>query len=187
MRYLVILISLFLFSCNKETLDPSKLKRVVMYQVDYLTYAFQGGKEFSYFENDTSTVILPLSASYLSPSETDGRLTISYINDTIFDGFVGLNTPGKVEFPQNMDNQIHFFRNELPMDKPDNSRFQTVFYDLVSEDIPYDSIWKSIARLTKVEIYQSRNNTANIGLFLYRPSFDPLFQKDWKWFVILKN
>ncbi len=158
-----------------------------MYQVDYLTYAFQGGKEFSYFENDTSTQVLPLTASYLFPGSSDGRLTVRYTKDTIFDGFIGQNTLGKIEYPQNIDNQIHYFRNENPMEKPANSRFQTVFYDLVSEEIPYDSIWKSIERLMKVEIYMSRNNIANIGLFLYRPSFDPIYQKDWKWFVILKN
>lgn len=188
MRYFIFLFSaILLFSCNKGTLNPTNLKRVVIFQVDYLTYAFQGGKEFAYFQDDTSTINLPIDSFYLPPSGTDGRLSITYTGDTIFDGFVSQNLVGEVEFPQNIDNQIHYFRNKEPLNLPDLSKFQIAFYDLVSEPIPYDSIWKSVSRLTKLQDYQFKNPIAKIGLFLYRPAQDPLFQNNWKWFVILKN
>jgi hypothetical protein len=188
MRYFTFLFfSILLFSCNKGTLDPTDLKRVVLFKVDFETYDFQGGKEFAYFENDTSTVKLPTSAFYTTPSATDGRLTIKYTEDTIFDGFVSQNGIGEVEFPQNIDNQIHFFRNKDRMDKPLDSKFEILFNDSADPLVPLDSIWHSISQLTKLQDYQVKNPTANIGIFLYRPSQDPANKKTWKWYVILKN
>jgi hypothetical protein len=95
---LILLPALFLFSCLKENLDPVNIKKVVMLQVDYKTYKFEGGKEFAYFENDTSTVYLPLHVDY-TPAAPDGRLTVRYTEDTIFDGTTVWQGTGVVNYP----------------------------------------------------------------------------------------
>ncbi len=186
MKFLFFLIlSVFLISCKKETLDPSGLKKVVLLQVDYLTYTFEGGKEFSYFENDTSTMQLPIQTFYPIPHN---RLTILYTEDTIFDGLQVLGGKGVRNFPQEIDPQIHYFRNKNSLETPIESRFQTIFYDLGAEPIPYDSIWKNIANLRIADNYQIANNTSKIGLFLFRPSASFTSSKeDWKWYIVMKN
>lgn len=184
---LILLPFLFLFSCLKENLDPVNLKKVVMFQVDYKTYKFEGGKEFAYFENDTSTVNLPLNADY-TPASPEGRLTVRYTSDTIFDGTIVWQGSGVKKYPVNIDNQIHYLRLDNKLSKPDDSRFQLAFYDLGLEPVKYDSIWNAISKLQMVNRYQMANATAKIGLFLYRPtdgvSTNP---GNWKWYVVMKN
>lgn len=182
---LILLLGLFT-SCLKENLDPVNLKKVVLLQIDYQSYTFEGGKEFSYFKNDTSTVDLPASASFLPPSP-NGRLTIFYTSDTLFDGTQIWQGTGKRNYPENIDNQIHYFRIENSLTKPADSKFQTIFYDLGAAPIQYDSIWGAIDKLDIVNRYQMRNSTAKIGIFLFRPSDGVLNPGDWKWYVILKN
>lgn len=186
---LLFALSLVLFSCLKENLDPVNLDKVVILQVDYKTYQFEGGKEFSYFEQDTSTVNLPLTPLYNSPLVGDGRLSMLYAGDTIFDGTIMWNVDGGVKkYPENIDHQIHYLRMETKISKPDDSRFQVAFYDLGTEPIKYDSIWHDISDLQMVNRYLLNNTKAKIGLFLYRPKEGtPTNPGNWKWYVVLKN
>lgn len=191
MRKLLIVLGLFAaLSCNKkEKLDPTDIKKVILLQVDYQTYQFDGGKEFSYFLNDTSTVKLPVNVNFVNPVP-NGRLTVKYgsSNDTLFDGTVIDPTGGKRQFPQNIDNQIHYYKLDFALTKPADSRFQTIYCDLATP-IDYSAIWGAISKLQIVESYQQNNPTANIGIFLYRPSSgvaDP-GPGDWKWYVVLKG
>ena len=186
MKFLCFLIlSFVLLSCKKETLDPSDLKKVILLQVNYLNYKFEGGKEFSYFENDTSTIQLPINTFY---DLAANRLTILYTNDTIFDGTEFPSGMGEINFPQEIDPQIHYFRNEFSkLDTPAESRFQKIYYGLEPEPVPFDSIWKNISNLTTADNYQTANNTAKIGYFLYRPNISSITKEDWKWFLVMKN
>ncbi len=173
-------------SCKHETLAPKGLKKVLLVQIDYNTFLFEGGKEFSYFENDNSKIELPIQSDFF-PGTTN-RLTMLYLTDTIFEGIQSQTIgEGKRLYPTEIDPPIHYFRNKNPLDKPDTSHFQTLFYDLGTEVIPYDSIWNSISLLTIVSEYQNQNNTANIGLFLFRPTASSATKEDWKWYLVFKN
>lgn len=189
---LIIFSLIFLFfSCGKESLNKYNLKRVLILQIDKKTYKFEGGKEFSYFENDTSTVNLPLNYAY-SPSSPGvvGRLTLKYMTDTIFDGTTVYGGGSGVKlYPEELDEKIHYLVLENNIPVPAESRFQTVFYDLVGEPIYVDSIWGAIQRLSIVNSYLYENTKAKIGLVLYRPSEGTPSNTngDWKWYVIMKN
>lgn len=184
-------LSLLLFSCLKENLDKNQLKRVMVLQIDKKTYKFEGGKEFSYFENDTSTVNLPLSHTYSSSSPgIEGRLTVKYMSDTIFDGTtVYGGGSGHRNYPVSIDDKVHFLVLDNNIAMPEESRFDTVFYDLVGEPIYLDSIWGAIRKLSLVNTYLNGNVKAKIGLVLYRPSegIPSNSNADWKWYVILKS
>lgn len=194
MKYLFCLLvfcSLVLSSCLKENLDPSALDKVLLLQVDYKTYTFEGGKEFSYFEEDNSTVDLPITKLYNNslPGQ-DGRLTIKYTTDTIFDGTLKWDVSGERLFPITIDNQIHYMRLENKMAKPDTSRFQIIHYDLSGVPIDYDSVWLAIAKIQKVSSYLLQNKNSKIGLFLYRPREGASIAEnpgDWKWYLIFKD
>ncbi len=184
---LLFALSFVLFSCLKENLDPVNLEKIVMLQVDYKTYEFEGGKEFAYFEDDASTVELPLTAVY-SPAVPEGRLTMLYTGDTIFDGTTVWQGSGVRNYPENIDPQIHYLRLDTKVPKPDNSRFQQVFYDLGAEPIEYDKIWNAISNLQMVNRYLLDNSEAKIGLFLYRPTEGmPENPGNWKWYIVMKN
>lgn len=181
-------LSLVLVSCLKENLDPVNLDKVVMLQVDYKTYKFEGGKEFAYFQNDTSTVELPLTALYNPALPDNGRLSMLYAGDTIFDGTTVWQGTGVRQYPENIDHQIHYLRLETKLTKPADSRFQVAFYDLGAESIKYDSIWGAISDLQMVNRYLLENAKSKIGLFLYRPTEGTASNPgNWKWYVVMKN
>ncbi|MGV3631063.1 MAG: hypothetical protein ACO1O6_07650 [Bacteroidota bacterium] len=184
---LLFVVSLVLFSCLKENLDPVNLDKIVMLQVDYKTYVFEGGKEFAYFQDDTSTVNLPLNALYTPALPNEGRLSMLYAGDTIFDGTTIWQGAGVRKYPENIDPQIHYLRLESKIDKPADSRFQVVFNDLGTEP-KYDSIWNAICKLQMVNRYLLNNVKSKIGLFLYRPTQGmPDNPGNWKWYVVMKN
>ncbi|MCE3296553.1 MAG: hypothetical protein K0R65_2267 [Crocinitomicaceae bacterium] len=179
-------LSLILFSCLKENLDPVNLDKIVMLQIDYKTGEFEGGKEFAYF-HDTSTVELPLTALYDPVLPDTGRLSMLYAGDTIFDGTMVWQGAGERKYPENIDDPVHYIKLESPLTKPIDSRFQVAFNDLGIEP-DYDSIWNAISNLQMVNRYQLENVDSKIGLFLYRPTQGTADNPgDWKWYVILKN
>ena len=145
--------------CLKENLDPVNLDKVVLLQVDYGTYTFEGGKEFAYFHDDTSTVELPLDVLYNPVLPGPGRLSILYTGDTIFDGTMLWQQHGERQYPQNIDHQIHYLRLETQLSKPADSRFQVVYNDLVTEPA-YDSICNAISDLQMVNRYMLENAKA---------------------------
>lgn len=188
----LVLIAFLANSCLKENLDTTNLDKIVVFKIDYKTYNFEGGKEFSYFENDNSTTVLPITTLPNIPNSgsTNGRLTVLYTNDTIFDGTMIWQGQGKVNYLTNLDSPTNYYKLDFNVTKPADSCFQICFYDLGAEPIKYDSIWGAISKISLVNDYRLRNSTAKIGLFLYRPSDGfptPNQNGDWKWYVVMKN
>lgn len=184
------LLILLLSSCLKENLDKNTLKRAMILQVDAKTFKFEGGKEFSYFGEDTSKIVIPTSFDYNTSSPgIEGRLVVRYMSDTIFNGTTTWQTTsGKLQFPQVMDDAVHFRTLDNNIAKPIDSRFHTIFHDLQGTAIPYDSIWTAVRKLNIVNEYLFTNTKANIGVFLYRPSEGvPSNPGDWKWYLVFKN
>ncbi|TNE55656.1 MAG: hypothetical protein EP338_02465 [Bacteroidetes bacterium] len=180
-----------ILSCEekeKQNLDPEQKKKVVLLQVDYHDYKFNSGKEFSYFIDQSSGTELPVD-TIIQTSISSKRITMLYgdAKDTIFDGTQIDQGGGKRIYPAYMDNHIFYYYNEKGLDRPDSSNFQLVFNDYEPESIPYDSIWKNIARLQIVEQYRQKRPDSKIGLFLFRPNGDPVPKTDWKWFVIFRD
>lgn len=186
----LFVLSFLLFSCLKENLDKDELKRVVLLQIDAKTYKFEGGKEFAYFDEDTSTVDLPVSITSASSSPgVEGFLTLKYLADTIFDGTMQYGGfSGQRRYPFEIDNQIHYLRLDNNIAMPIESRFQTLYYDLGTEEIHYDSIWTAVRKLYIVNSYLNTNIKAKIGLFLYRPSEGVVSNPgNWKWYIVMKS
>lgn len=188
--FIIFFCSIILFtSCLKENLDSGSLDKILMVQVDYKEYKFEGGKEFSYFENDTSTVFLPLTAEAETASPgVDGKLIMRYTNDTIFHGSSKWqNGSGEKLFPVNIDNQIHYEKLVNKMAIPDLDRFQVQFNDLTTVPINYDSIWLAVSKVKLINTYLMQNSKSKIGMFLYRPSQGVENPGDWKWYLVFKN
>lgn len=161
-------------------------KKALLLQVDYDNFAFNSGKEFSYFVDSSTGTDLPIdSVVTVNPPIT--RITMLYgdLKDTIFDGTQVFQGTGSKAYPANMDNQIFYYRIDNALASPPASSYQMLFYDLTAP-IPYDSIWKEIGKLQLVEQYRTKNPNSKIGLFLYRPS-DGASTSDWKWYVVLRD
>ena len=162
-------------------------KKVVLLQIDYDNYAFNSGKEFSYFLTSSNATTLPIDST-INSNFPNTRITMQYgdSHDTIFDGTEVFQGTGFKSYPANMDSQIFYYRIDNPIAMPDTSVFQLAYYDLGTQAIPYDSIWKGISKLQLVEQYRTKNPTSKIGLFLFRPSYG-ISTADWKWYVIMRD
>lgn len=187
--YLYFIVVVFSFSCKKdEELKPEQLKKVLMIKVDYRLNKFLGGKEFSFFVDNSNSDSLNIIKSYVI-NDTIGTLTLKYgaNKDTIFSGTEITNGQGKVIYPTSFDNSIFYFKLQgTTVLKPLNERFQVLYHDL-PEAIQYDSIWKAVNNLEIISNYLSKNPVSKIGLFLFRPSVVALNPGDWKWFLIFKE
>lgn len=186
----VVLFFLVASACKKkdpEVLAKDDKKKVVLLQVDYDDFAFNCGKEFSYFEDSSLGIDLPVDSTIVFSGNTT-RITMLYgdLHDTIFDGTQIYQGTGSKEYPDNMDNQIFYYRTETTLPNPTPETYQLLYYDQGTAPIPYDSIWKELAKLQLVQQYRSSNPNSKIGLFLYRPS-DVEATTDWKWYVVLRD
>jgi hypothetical protein len=192
MKIIICFFSLiFLFnSCKqKDQLQPSKLKKVFLVKIDYLKNKFEGGKEFSYFTDDSNSEFINVTVDKII-NDTIKQLIFKYGTslDTIFSATEVINGQGEIIYPNNFDSFIYYFKLDgYDLSKPDNSTFQTLYSEIAEENIPYDSIWKAVSNLEKVETYRNLNSSAKIGLFLIRPSLVSQNPGDWKWYLIFKE
>jgi hypothetical protein len=190
MKFLFFLgLFILAISCKKkEVLKPSELKKVFLLKVDYASNKFLGGKEFSYLLNSSTADSLPITRRIITNSISN-RLIFRYGTnlDTIFDGTEIINGQGKVNFPSAFDNAIFYFKNQTNLTKPDNSKFQVLYYNISSVPIEYDSIWKGVRNLEIVQSYVTKNPSSKIGLFLFQPSLVEQNPGDWKWYLIFRE
>jgi hypothetical protein len=190
MKFLFFLgLFILAISCKKkEVLKPSELKKVFLLKVDYASNKFLGGKEFSYLLNSSTADSLPITRRIITNSISN-RLILRYGTnlDTIFDGTEIINGQGKVNFPSAFDNAIFYFKNQTNLTKPDNSKFQVLYYNISSVPIEYDSIWKGVRNLEIVQSYVTKNPSSKIGLFLFQPSLVEQNPGDWKWYLIFRE
>lgn len=183
----LVLIS-FTLSCDKEDEFeiPNEANKVVLLKVDYLTNAFEGGKELEFPASTDFTI----STTYNNPSDFgDVQLYYSEVNEKIFDGTIVWMGTGEATYPTAIDLPYTFpLGNNLPL--PNTGMFEKVMYDqfaIYPDSIDYSGIWNSIHNLEVVSDYQNSNPNGKINLFLYTPSVGIGNPADWDWYVILKN
>lgn len=184
MKKIILFFSLvFLFSCSKENDNAS---RIALLQVDYLTNVFEGGAELMFSVDKDSLDTIPIQVDYKSPGDF-GNITLYYqpTDEMIFDGGVIWMGTGQINYPKNFMSDEEFDVLETPMELPDVSEFQIIFYNLSDSPIDYASIWSAINNLEIVEDYLKYNK--KIGLFLYTPSVGVGNPAEWDWFVILNK
>lgn len=172
-----------------DNTNPVNGNKVLMLKVDLLTNAFEGGKELSFEEADTFT-ILP---EYVSPGDF-GSIKLKYeeTDETIFDGTIVWDGLGQMSYPEVLDapNSFAVMDDETAM--PAESAFQHVEYGEGEIGFPFltidhEAIWDSIDHLQLVEDYRASNPNAKVNIFLYAPSVGFGNPEEWDWFVILKN
>ncbi|MBI2259274.1 MAG: hypothetical protein HYU67_10305 [Flavobacteriia bacterium] len=186
--FLLLLTSIILFSCKEDKLKPSTLKKVILLEIDYLKNKFEGGKEFSYFTDNSQGSDLPIIVKeYIN--NTSKRITFLYGDkaDTIFDATEIVDGQGEILYPNNFDSYIFYYKlDSYTVSQPSEDFFQILYHDS-SDPIPFDSIWKTVSNLKTVESYRNKNPSSKIGLILIRPSLVTQNPGDWKWLLILRE
>lgn len=190
-KYIAPFLVFVLLACKDkepDKLDPTVSKKVLLLQVDYSTYKFNSGKEFSYFIDNSLGNDLPVDLDTFLLDQTK-RITLLYGSgkDTVFDGTQVTMGTGKRIYPNNMDNHIFYFEMDSHLERPDTTNFQVIYNDYNPVEIPYDSIWYNISNLQVVSDYRMRRPDSKIGLFLFRPSEGTQPATDWKWFVLIRD
>ena len=186
MKNLLFYVVLFLFiSCKKESgVFNEPTNKVLVLKVDYLTHAFEEGKEFSFPKNTNTFTITP---EYKSPGDF-GNIKLIYkeLNETLFDGGIIWMGKGNISFPQNMLNAYNF--NKVSTNDTINPvlGFENVFNP--NKQVYNDTlVWNSVQNIVKVREYLKSNPNGKVKLFLYTPSVGDGNPADWDWIVYLKN
>lgn len=197
MKNLIFLIVIFLAAgCVKkaipmppssETANPQAppAGNILLLQVDYLSFNFEGAKELS-VSQPSSSDSLPIKVDYKTPSDF-GSLFLSYkpTNDSLFFGTIVWSGTGKKDFPATMDAATSFSLLNSSLAKPINSRFQTIFYLQYPQAINYSALWNAIDKLQIVGTYLNFNK--KIGIFLYMPSVGIGNPAEWNWYLIMSK
>lgn len=158
---------------------------VVLLQVNYTDYEFEGGTElFLHSEfNDSDT--LPIRVDYVPPGDF-GNLGLFYEpkNEPIFKGTIVWDGVGKRMYPHNLYRSEKFLMLEDPIDIPDRDDFQIIFPE-EGVDYPLDSIWNSISHLAIVSRYLESGK--KVGVFRYTRSVGMGDPDEWDWYVVMNT
>ncbi len=184
-----------LTSCNKNKVDPEetpKENKVLLLKINYMTYAFEGGKELIFSERISTSDSLPIITNYKSPGDF-GSISLFYQskNDTLFHGTVHWMGSGEIYYPRQFESIDKFSFLGTSIATPDRSKFQVIKYsnEKSDEDLiaaaNYSRIWSSISKLKIVSDYLKSNK--KIGLFLYTPGVGAGDPTKWNWIIILNN
>ena len=167
---------------NKEAIVKDSTL-ILLLRVDYVTNLFEGGHEQKILEEITNSDSILIKVDYHSQGDVD-NITLNYqtSDNLLFNGSIIWHGKGEIKYPKMFNASTEYALNETSIDTPDDSRFQTIFYEL-PEAIDYSSIWNSISNLKIVAEYQKSKK--KVGLFLYRPSVGIGNPKDWDWFVVM--
>ncbi len=196
MKNLLLLAILGLcFGCSSDENNPQNQttdlaapqNKVVLLKVDFLTHAFEGGKELTF----ESAANFSIASEYQPPSDFGG-ITLKYaeLDQPLFEGTIFWMGLGQMTYPTALDGATNFSTTIDPVQIPSESMFATVNYTefpYYPETIAYTEIWNAIKNLQIVAQYRSSNPNSEIDLFLYTPSVGIGNPADWDWFVILKN
>ncbi len=182
MKYLFpALTLLLLYACSKDD-HPGPIHSILLLQVDYMTCAFEGGKEIpvaSIHESDS----LPIEVAYQSPGDFGGiSLYYQPTEEMIFSGTIVWMGTGQISYPLNFEPADVFRSSDADGEQPDQERFQIIFFQ-ARPPIEYNKIWAAIDGLDKVREYMVSGY--KIGLFLYTPSVGVGDPYEWDWFVIM--
>ncbi len=161
--------------------------KVLLLKVDFLTHAFEGGKQLVFKETPGFTI----GYNYQPPGDF-GSIALLYTETAqpIFEGTIIWMGLGQMQYPQSLNPAAAFsaFPNPLPM--PPADAFDILYYDpsaYYPDPVPLASIWNAVDNLQIVAQYRHNNPGAAIRIFLYTPSVGVGDPADWDYFVILKN
>ena len=172
---------------NDQQLEAAPENKVALLKVDFLTNAFEGGKELTF----ASAANFNIASEYQSPADFGG-ITLKYaeLNQTFFEGTIFWNGLGQMTYPSTLADVNSFPTIINPVEMPSESMFATVNYTefpYYPETIPYTEIWNAVHKLQIVAQFRASNPNSQVNLFLYTPSVGIGDPADWDWFVILKN
>lgn len=183
--------ALVLSACKKDNTNFTKDysgNRLVMLQVDYKTFNFEGGKEFT-FDEDTDE--FTLKGIYQSPGDFGGvKLYYDELDELLFEGSVIWMGTGKRSFPKKLDKASDFKSFDSKVSMPDNDLFTGTFEGLPTTeftDSEKTKIWKAIDDLKLVSAYRELNPDGKVNIYLYRRSVGIGDPAEWDWLVFLKN
>ncbi len=184
----VLMISLLIGCTDDDTYnyyDHHHHNSVVLLQVNYTDYEFEGGTElFLHSEfNDSDT--LPIRVDYVPPGDF-GSLGLFYEpkNEPIFKGTIIWSGTGKRLYPYNLYRSEKFLMLDDPIDMPDSDDFQILFPE-EGVDYPLDSIWNSISHLAIVSRYLESGK--KVGVFRYTRSVGVGNPNEWDWYVVMNT
>ena len=168
-------------------IDETVTNKVLLLKVDFLTSAFEGGKELTFADEDDFTI----STTYNSPGDFgDVSLNYSELNQPLFAGTIHWMGLGEMTYPESLENVEFFTPVTDPVAMPDVSLFAPVMYSeypTYPETIDYAALWDAVDNLLMVKEYRMSNPNAQINVFLYTPSVGVGNPAEWDWFIILKS
>jgi len=187
--FLFLSLGMLAIACSGDdatTIKDSAQNKVVLLQVDYLTGAFEGGKELIFPEAEDFT----LTYDYTSPGDF-GDITLNYeeVNQPLFAGTIVWDGKGEREFPEAIDAVSAFATINTNIALPANDTFEQVNYneDAYPENMSYQPLWEAVDNLQVVKEYRESNPAAKIHVFLYAPSVGVGNPAEWDYYLILKN
>lgn len=177
---LLIITVLAISSCAPETEN-----RILLLKVDYLTSAFEGGKELSMHDNNYQADSLPLTIDYKSPGDF-GSITLYFqpTGQRIFDGTIVWMGCGEMNYPASLNDASEFSSISNPVAMPDSTGFQIV-HEIYPADFDKSSLWDAVSKLDIVRRYMEAGN--KVGIFLYSPSVGVGDPADWDYFLIFRK
>ncbi|WP_372643189.1 hypothetical protein [Ancylomarina sp.] len=184
----VLMISLLIGCTDDDTYvyyDHHHQNSVVLLQVNYTDYEFEGGTElFLHSEfNDSDT--LPIRVDYVSPGDF-GSLGLYYEpkSEPIFKGTIIWSGTGERMYPYSLYHPRKFLMLQDSIDMPDSDDFQILFPE-EGVNYPLDSIWNSISHLAIVSRYLESGK--KVGVFRYTRSVGAGNPNEWDWYVVMNT
>lgn len=183
--YFVAFASLFLSSgCDFDDHDHDDNKnKVLMLKVNYNSFAFEGGIEYSYDqETDSFNVeIFNIDTSDIATL----KLTYREVNKTLFYGSYIWQGMGEVFIPEAFDDPDEF-ETVLTDDVVFPSKGFIPIFNQFDRNIDYMNLWMSIQNLKKVREFLQLNPDQKIKIFIYAPDYydDP---NNWDYYILIHN
>lgn len=189
--YFLLLIVFLVMSCSEDNDDTlvaeNNENKVALLKIDYLTHAFEGGKELT-FQSATDFTI---AANYQPPGDF-GSVQLMYeeLEQPLFEGTIIWMGLGERSYPDSIQSADGFETISTPVEMPAQSLFENVMYAeyiYYPEDLSYSDLWDAIKNLHLVQEYRVNSPSEPIKVFLYTPSVGVGNPADWDYYVFLKN
>lgn len=188
---LICILMFVCFSCKEDQvpqLNEFTGNRLAMLQVDYLTYAFEGGFEYEF---DVDSEGFTVSGEY-KPAGDFGWVKLYYdeLDTLIFSGTIIWMGTGERNTPELIVDAAEFDFLEEAVTLPSPELFSGEVegaWTTEFTDEEKGNIWGSIANLELVHAYREMNPTSKVQIFLYQPSVGDGNPAEWDWLVFLKN
>ena len=188
MKYIVAFLTILvlLSSCSKtpKTAGTTGTNKVLMLKVNYLSNKFDGGKELSFNQPDTTFYA---NVQFIATSDF-GNIVVQYseLNALLFEGSISKVGRGQINFPKDIlpPNQ---FQISLTKDIVYPKYGFDQIYPLDNHIEDFTKVWMAVQNLVKVREYLASNPASSVKIFLYSPSEVAGNLADCDWILFLKN